>query len=125
VILDLCSKAVVGWAADTHMRTGLVLDAFSMAITARSPAPGLIVHSDRETNSRLRTGSTRWPLSTPRRRWDASGGVLGQRPAESWFGGFKNELVHPIGAFATRHEAQVEIARYIPAGTTPRVVTWR
>jgi transposase InsO family protein len=32
-------------------------------------------------------------------------------PAESWFGGFKNELVHPIGAFATRHEAQVVTRR--------------
>ena len=31
-------------------------------------------------------------------------------PAESWFGGFKNELVHPIGAFTTRHETVVEIA---------------
>jgi hypothetical protein len=41
-------------------------------------------------------------------------------PAESWFGGFKNELVHPIGAFTTRHEAQVEIARYIRWHNTTR-----
>ena len=46
VLLDLCSKAVVGWAADTHMRTSLVLEALTMAITARQPDPGLIVHSD-------------------------------------------------------------------------------
>jgi transposase InsO family protein len=46
VIVDLCSRAVVGWAADTHMRTELVLDAFTMALTARRPRPGLIVHSD-------------------------------------------------------------------------------
>jgi putative transposase len=47
VIVDLCSKAVVGWAADTHMRTSLVLGALSMALNARQPEPGLIVHSDR------------------------------------------------------------------------------
>ena len=46
VLLDLCSKAVVGWAADTHMRASLVLDALSMALTTRQPGPGLIVHSD-------------------------------------------------------------------------------
>ena len=46
VLLDLCSKTVVGWAADTHMRTELILDALTMALTARRPGPGLIVHSD-------------------------------------------------------------------------------
>ena len=34
-------------------------------------------------------------------------------PAEAWFAGFKVELVHPLGAFSTRHEAMVEIANYI------------
>jgi transposase InsO family protein len=32
---------------------------------------------------------------------------------ESWFAGFKNELVTPIGSFPTRHEAHREVARYI------------
>ena len=41
-------------------------------------------------------------------------------PAESWFGGFKNELVHPIGAFTTRHEAVLEIARYVRWHNTTR-----
>lgn len=41
-ILGLCSKAVVCWAADTHKRTSLVLDALSMALTSR-----LIVRSER------------------------------------------------------------------------------
>ena len=34
-------------------------------------------------------------------------------PAEAWFAGFKVELVHPLGAFTTRHEAMFEIANYI------------
>ena len=40
--------------------------------------------------------------------------------AESWFAGFKVELVHPIGAFPTRPEAVVEIARYIRWHNTTR-----
>jgi putative transposase len=38
VLVDLCSKAVVGWAADTHMRVELVTDALTMALTGDSPA---------------------------------------------------------------------------------------
>jgi putative transposase len=120
VLLDLCSKAVVGWAADTHMRTELVTDALTMAITARRPAPGLIVHSDRGTQFT----SQEWLDALAAIDAKASMGRVGvcwdNAPAESWFGGFKNELVHPIGAFSTRHEAQVEIARYIRWHNTTR-----
>lgn len=46
VVVDLFSGRVVGWAADGHMRTELVLDAMAMAIARRRPAPGLVRHSD-------------------------------------------------------------------------------
>ena len=36
------------------------------------------------------------------------------------FGRFEVELVHPIGAFATRHQATVQIARYIRWHNTTR-----
>jgi putative transposase len=120
VIIDLCSRAVVGWAADIHMRTELVLDALTMAITARRPPPGLIVHSDRGAQFT----SQAWLDALAAADAKASMGRVGvcwdNAPAESWFGGFKNELVHPIGAFVTRHEAQVEIARYIRWHNTVR-----
>jgi len=32
VVLDLCSRAVVGWAMTNHLRTELVIQALSMAI---------------------------------------------------------------------------------------------
>jgi putative transposase len=47
VIIDVFSRTVVGWAADDHMRTELVLDAWRMAAGRRRPGRGLIVHSDR------------------------------------------------------------------------------
>jgi putative transposase len=120
VLVDLCSKAVVGWAADTHMRTSLVLDALSMALTARQPEPGLIVHSDRGSQYTSRE----WLDALGEVDAWASMGRVGvcwdNAPSESWFAGFKNELVHPIGAFATRHEAVVEIARYVRWHNTTR-----
>ena len=46
-VIDLHSRAVVGWAVADHMRTTLVTDALQMAITHRRPKPGVIFHSDR------------------------------------------------------------------------------
>jgi putative transposase len=48
VLLDAFSRRVIGWALDTHLRASLATAALQMAITARSPPPGsLIHHSDR------------------------------------------------------------------------------
>jgi transposase InsO family protein len=45
VVLDLCSRAVVGWSMADHMRAELVHQA--LAIYQRRPAAGLIMHTDR------------------------------------------------------------------------------
>jgi putative transposase len=48
VLLDAFSRRVIGWALEKHLRASLALTALDMAIQARRPAPGsLIHHSDR------------------------------------------------------------------------------
>jgi transposase InsO family protein len=48
VVLDAFSRRVIGWALDRHLRGTLAIEALEMAIAARRPAPGsLIHHSDR------------------------------------------------------------------------------
>ena len=47
VIMDLFSRKIIGWALDTTMTNKLIIDAFEMAVAARSVEPGLILHSDR------------------------------------------------------------------------------
>ena len=47
VLIDLYSRAVVGWAMSERMTAPLVNDALMMALWKRKPAPGLMVHSDR------------------------------------------------------------------------------
>jgi len=47
VMIDLHSRAVVGWAMSERMTADLVNDALMMAISKRQPASGLLVHSDR------------------------------------------------------------------------------
>ncbi len=48
VVLDAFSRRVIGWALERHLRASLAVTALQMAIKARSPGPGsLIHHSDR------------------------------------------------------------------------------
>ena len=47
VILDLCSRRVVGWAASANNDRQLALVALALANTARRPSGGLVHHSDR------------------------------------------------------------------------------
>jgi putative transposase len=48
VVLDAFSRRVVGWALRTHLEASLATAALTMAIAARRPTPGgLLHHSDR------------------------------------------------------------------------------
>lgn len=47
VVIDLCTRRIVGWSLARHMRAGLVADAFKQALQTRRPGPGLVFHSDR------------------------------------------------------------------------------
>lgn len=47
VILDACSRRVVGWAVAASLETALVTQALKRARQRRRPSPGLLHHSDR------------------------------------------------------------------------------
>src|SRR5438093_2450481 len=48
IVLDAFSRRVVGWAVEVHLRAALAVAALQMALAARRPQPGqLIHHSDR------------------------------------------------------------------------------
>lgn len=47
VVLDLCSRRVVGWATSTAPDARVALTAWQRATALRQPAPGLVHHSDR------------------------------------------------------------------------------
>jgi len=47
VILDACSRRVIGWALDRTLEDELTLGALRMALARRVVEPGLVHHSDR------------------------------------------------------------------------------
>jgi putative transposase len=44
VLLDAFSRRVVGWALEKHLRASLAVTALDMAIKARRPRPGSLIH---------------------------------------------------------------------------------
>jgi len=68
VVLDACSRRVVGWAMKTNLRADLAIAALQMAIVARRPAPGSLVHhSDRGVQYPTKGGAWMEPVIMMRR----------------------------------------------------------
>lgn len=93
-VIDLHSRALVGWALDTHMRTSLVTDALDMALARRQPATSVIFHSDRGTQYTSTDFATYCKDNTILRSLGRTGVCYDNAVAESFFATYKKELVH-------------------------------
>ena len=93
-ILDLYSRAVVGWAVDTTLTARLALRALEAAVTRRRPGAGLLHHSDRgcqytghDYRGALAALGVTVSMSRKGNCWDNA-------VAESFFATLKTELIH-------------------------------
>jgi len=112
VVIDLFSRAVVGWSMGSRMTAGLVNSALLMAIWTRKPAKGLIFHSDR--GSQYASDSYREILNNYgiNASMSRKGDCWDNAVAESFFHTLKIELVHHDD-YETREEARASIFEYI------------
>jgi transposase InsO family protein len=112
VVIDLFSRAVVGWSMHSRITAGLVNIAMLMAIRNRKPAKGLVSHSDR--GSQYASDSHRELLidygfeASMSRKGDCWDNAV----AESFFHTLKTELVHHCD-YETRDDARASIFEYI------------
>jgi transposase InsO family protein len=93
-ILDLFSRAVVGWAVDTTLSTRLPLAALEAAVRKRRPDAGLLHHSDRGcqyTSDDYRAALAALDVSVSMSR---KGNCWDNAVAESFFSTLKLELIH-------------------------------
>jgi putative transposase len=112
VVMDLFSRRIVGWAVSGSVHAVLVADALRMALRQRSPAPGLVHHSDRgcqyasaEFQHLLTDHGSTCSMSRKGNCWDNA-------PTESVFGKLKTEWVHGVD-YASHHEARQHLFEYI------------
>ena len=117
-VIDAFSRRIVGWKADTSMKTALVLDTLEMALWARQHdglpvGDGLIHHHDNGSQylsfaftSRLIDAGV-----------DASVGSVGDgydnAVAESTIGLFKTEKIHREGPWKTLSEVELATLEWV------------
>jgi putative transposase len=118
IVMDACSKRIVGWSMRDDLKADLVVDALGMAATRRRPAPGLIHHSDRGGQYRSlaigRTLRDSGILASMGSRAD----VYDNAVTESVMATIKTELVHRH-RFKTRDEARLAVFRFIEGFYNP------
>jgi len=112
VIIDLYSRAVIGWAMHKRMRTDLVTDALKMALMRRKVRSPLLLHSDQgsqyaaaDYRQILAENGIECSMSRKGNCWDNA-------VAESFFHTLKTELVHHED-YRSRSEAKASIFEYI------------
>ena len=112
VVIDLCSRKIVGWSMSSRMKAQLVCDALKMAIWQRRPKAGLIHHSDRGSQyaskafrQLLKAHGFKGSMSRKGDCWDNA-------VVESFFGSLKQERVH-WRHYQTRYGAQQDILNYL------------
>jgi putative transposase len=93
-VIDLHSRAIVGYAVADHMRTSLVTDALDMAIANRSPNDGVIFHSDRGTQYTSSEFDRYCKQAGIRRSLGRTGICYDNAVSESTFATYKKELIH-------------------------------
>jgi len=93
-VMDLCSKAIVGWSLANHMMDSLIKDAFEMAVSRRKITTDLIVHSDQgvqyrsnEYQEHLLSHGCQLSMSRKGNCWDNAA-------MESFFSRLKVELIY-------------------------------
>jgi len=112
VLMDLCSRRVVGWACSASLAHELPLSALAMALGQRQPSKDLLHHTDRgcqytcaEYQAHLAERGIQVSMS---RR----GNCYDNAMVESFFSTLKAEI-EGYGDYETRQQAQAEIFEYI------------
>lgn len=111
-VLDLFSRAIVGWSMDKNIDRHLVLNALLMAVWKRQPKEPVLVHSDQGSQY----GSADYLAFLEENNLEASmsrrGNCHDNAVAESFFATFKKRVTQKK-IYATRDEAKGEIFNFI------------
>jgi putative transposase len=125
-VIDVFSRRIVGWKADTNMRTGLVLDTLEMALWSRDRsglpvAAGLVHHHD--------AGSQYTSFAFTQRLVDAGvdasvgsvGDAYDNALAESTIGLFKAEKIRREGPWKTLSDVELATLEWVDWFNTTRL----
>jgi putative transposase len=119
VVLDACTRRVVGWSMADHLRAELVVDALDMALWTRRPATGLVHHSDHGAQSTSLAFGRRCREAGIAVSMGSVGDCYDNALAESFFATLECELVIR-SRWRTHAEARMAVFDFIEAFYNPR-----
>jgi transposase InsO family protein len=111
VIIDLCSRRIVGWSLADHLRSDLVLHALQQALQTR-PVHQTIFHSDRGSQYGSTAFRTALAQAGLRQSMSSRANPYDNAWTESFIGTLKHEMLQG-GCFDNPTDARIEIFEYI------------
>ena len=112
VVIDLCSRRIVGWALADHLRADLVTEAFRQGYQSRRPQPGFIFHSDRGSQYGSRLFRAQLAQAGALQSMSARANPYHNAWTESFIGTLKAEMLQG-GCFLDGNDARTELFAYI------------
>jgi putative transposase len=118
VVLDACSRRIVGWSMATTLATQLVLDALNMALAMRRPK-SVIHHSDQGSQYASIAFGHRCREAGVRPSMGSVGDAYDNAMCESFFATLECELLDRR-RFRTQAEARIAVFEFIEGFYNPR-----
>ena len=117
VVVDACSRRVVGWSMETHLKTELVLQALNMALWQRRPE-SVIHHSDQGTQYTSIAFGLRCKEAGVRPSMGSVGDAYDNALCESFFATLECELLDRR-RFRNQAEAKMAVFDFIEGWYNP------
>jgi transposase InsO family protein len=111
ILMDLCSRKIVGWSLDLNMEAPLVIKVLKQAIKQRQPLPELIHHTDRGGQYAAKEYRKILARAGMKQSMSRAGDCYDNAFMESCFGTIKTEL--EITTYQSFNDALKEIQNYI------------
>jgi putative transposase len=111
VVLDLCSRRVIGWSLDGRIDQQLALRALAMARQLRGPCTGVLHHSDRGSQYASTAYQTALDADGIQCSMSRAGNCWDNAVVESFFATLKREI--GVESWFSRDAARDDIVPYI------------
>ena len=113
VVLDKCSRRVVGWSLGKQKDVRLTLRALNRAVCQRRPGAGLFFHTDRGIEYAAYAFRERLAELGFTQSMNRPGELTDNAHVESFFHSMKSDIIHGVH-FVDEHTLASAVRRYIP-----------
>jgi len=113
VVMDRCSRRIIGWALGRQRNVMLTLRALDHAVANRRPSPGLIFHTDRGIEYYAHAFRERLNQLRITQSMNRPGKVTDNAFMESFFHSMKADVIHG-NTFSEDHQLRSVLRSYFP-----------